>query len=338
MRRSRLSPAATLLLCACVWSPREGCSFNLGGGGFGNSDIGIIGEVPPDAIDSGRDSGDSRDSRDTCAVSLTDSAPEDGETGVSPYAEIALMFDGDLSPDQLSVAMADGTEGDLSGDGSLWIWRPRLPLRADHPYTLLITACGQQQTRSFTTGQAAGVAALLDGQTWTLDLNTAAPVAALDGLLPALLLRWSGAADSMAVQVAHADGSAQDLCLPAGSWSLQTRLPQLHLEGALTLSGGGARAAATGGLDLTVLEDGSAMVGSGGVLVTLDALSAIGVDTVALCSALTGASQCMEVGGAAFALLSLSGLSAAPISGAPGIVPVAAADCAGCEAGAPVCE
>lgn len=318
MNRAPRPVSLTLLLCACAWTPREGCVIGLGGGGFGGDvSIGISPDTPGTFDSSTLDTGDT-DTGDTdagtCAATLVDSVPSSGAFGVDPFAPVGLMLSDAVTADQISVSAP--VSGTLEGDGTLWVWTPDLPLRGDRDWLLVITVCGRETALPFRTLAADEVAGWLDGRTYRLDPGTAPPSALLDGLLPALLIAWEETPDGLIATVGQAgEDGLQDPCAPAAAWTGDHALPWLSAAG--TAWGRGQDSSylpLTAEFGLTALPDGDALVGALTLAAPRSTFAAMGVDPDALCADLSDLSGCADVGlEEEQVLLYIGGLTAEPV-------------------------
>lgn len=319
MNRAPRPVSLTLLLCACAWTPREGCVIGLNSGGFGTSDIGVF-RSTFNSIDTG-DTFDSRDTGDTgdtdtgtCAATLVDSVPSSGAFGVDPFSPVGLVLSDAVTADQISVSAP--VPGALAGDGTLWTWTPDLPLRGDQDWLLVITVCGRETALPFRTLAADQVTGWLDGRTYRLDPGAAPPSPLLDGHLSALLIAWEETQDGLIATVGQADASGQqDLCVPAAPWAGDHALPWLSAAGtAHATATDGSYLPLTAEFGLTALPDGTALVGALTLAAPRSTFAAMGVDPDALCADLSGLSGCADVGlPEEQVLLYMDGLTAEPV-------------------------
>ena len=209
MRRSSLLP---LLLCACVWTPRSGCSLGGGGANIGFPQRG----VSFDSFDSSR-----FDSGGTCG---TVTRWPEAVSDLPPWTEVRLVTDGS-DPNADISASVDGTLH-REQDGRLLWFEPVPMLTPYNSYSFDTTACGVSDSLRLDIG-AYGLPindpqVALAGRTWRIDLR-AAPWADPVGIgevlalnSAPLLLSVTGTQGAVTARIGEdlPDLSHQDWCRP----------------------------------------------------------------------------------------------------------------------------
>lgn len=333
MRRSSLLP---LLLCACVWTPRSGCSLVGGGANVGFPQRG----VSSDSFDT------SFDTAKTCSPAMR--WPE-AVSDLPPWVEARLVTEGSDATADIRASV-DGTLH-REQDGRLLWFEPVPMLTPYNSYSFDTTACGVSDTLRLDIG-AYGLPindpqAALAGKTWRIDLR-AAPWTDPPGIGQAfavsaapLLLSVTGVEGAVTARIGEEspDLGRQDWCRPTRAVDAAVAdLPHLNVLSDTWAfnAGGSAMPLRDARLRITFAPDGADLWAD--FVATLDERD-VAADIPDLCDLVA---QQFSVGCEVCAdgALSCLTLRFGPVKGeqvADAVAEVPAADCARCADRAGTC-